>query len=258
MLRNTHELNGFALRASDGLIGHVEDFYFDDETWVVRYLVVKTGTWLSGRRVLIAPAAAGQPHWTEKELPLALTKAQIEASPDIDTALPVSRQQEARYLAYYGYPLYWDGSGLAGGYVSSLPLPPAYRDTELAARKGDAHLRSCNAVSGYGIHASDGEIGHVSGLLVDDESWAVRYLVVGTGNWWAGHDVLVAPYWIEQIHFESSSVSVDLERAAIRNAPAYDPSMRIDRAHEAGLFSHYGRAGYWAPRASLEGRPAAH
>jgi hypothetical protein len=117
MLRSMKDLENYAIRATDGIIGHVKDFYFDDGTWVVRYLVVETGSWLSSRKVLISPMAIGHPEWTGRVLPVSITKEQVKNSPDIDTDRPVSRQHERQYLEYYGYPFYWGGAGLWGAGV---------------------------------------------------------------------------------------------------------------------------------------------
>ena len=149
MLRTMNDLEGYAIRATDGTIGHVKDFYFDDETWVIRYLVVDTGTWLSSRKVLISPVAIGHPNWAEKVLPVSITKEQVKNSPDIDTEKPVSRQHEIRYLGYYGYPYYWGGTGLWGGglyptdYLGISPTSQeAYARAEAARYDDDdLHLR---------------------------------------------------------------------------------------------------------------------
>jgi len=114
MLRNITELRGYAILATDGHIGTVDDFYFDDEDWAIRYLVVDTGGWLSGRKVLISPLSLGHPDFVGRLLPVSLTKSQVEHSPDIDTRKPVSRQHEAELFEYYGYPYYWGGAGLWG------------------------------------------------------------------------------------------------------------------------------------------------
>ncbi len=122
MLRSVKDLRGYAIRATDGTIGEVADLYFDDDDWAIRYLVVDTGGWLSGRKVLISPHAIGHPDWLDRVLPVSLTRAKIEHSPDVDTQKPVSRQHEAAHFGYYGYPYYWDGAGLwgMGAYPGSL------------------------------------------------------------------------------------------------------------------------------------------
>ena len=81
MLKNVIHLKDFTIRATDGEIGTLEQFYFDDETWAIRYLVVNTGGWLSGRLVLVSPIALRQAEWQSKRLDVALTKKQIENSP---------------------------------------------------------------------------------------------------------------------------------------------------------------------------------
>jgi sporulation protein YlmC with PRC-barrel domain len=236
MLRNVKDLRGYAIRATDGVIGKVDDLYFDDEDWAIRYLVVDTGGWLAGRKVLISPLAIGQPDWLERVLPVSLTRAKVEHAPDIDTTKPVSRQHETTYFGYYGYPLYWLGG------VGPGPTP-----TEQAP--DDCHLRSCHTVTGYHVHAKDGDIGHVADLLVDDQTWAIRYLIIDTSNWWIGHKVLVGPQWIDNVSFPDAKVSVDLTRVAVKTAPPYDAAVQLDRQREQAIFEHYGRAGYWTPDA---------
>jgi hypothetical protein len=237
MLRNVKNLRGYAIRATDGVLGTANDFYFDDEDWGIRYLVVDTGRWLSGRKVLISPIAIGSPDWTTQVLPVSLTKAQVEHSPDIDTRKPVSRQHEAEYFGYYGYPYYWGGAGLWG-----MGAPPgslttegrieqelkAHRTQVARAPGDDCHLRSSNAVIGHHIEATDGAIGQLEDLLVDDHTWAVRYLIVDTSNWWGGH-VLVAPERITDVSWSKATVSVDLTRQAVKDAPPYDLVAPLDR-----------------------------
>src|ERR1039458_279431 len=197
MLTNATHLKGLAIRATDGELGTVEQFYFDDETWAIRYLIVETGGWLGGRRVLISPFSVIQTDWEARQLDVALTKQQVENSPEIDMHQPVSRQHEAAYLGYYGYPCYWGGPYLWGPafYPAGLKSPTNAFAEATAARarqeSTDSHLRSSEAVTGYNIEAADGEIGHVDGFVVDDEAWAIRYIEVATRNWWPGKKVLV-------------------------------------------------------------------
>jgi len=271
MLRSMKELENYAIHATDGTIGHVKDFYFDDETWVIRYLVVDTGSWLSSRKVLISPIAIGHADWTGKVLPVSITKEQVKNSPDIDTEKPVSRQHEIRHLGYYGYPYYWEGSGLWGeGIYPALSLMTDYREIESQALQAqarkvaaedaekarhpndDPHLRSCQEVMNYHVHASDGDIGHVQGLLVDEETWAIRYLVVDTSNWWHGHQVLIAPQWIRDVSWSDAKVSVSLTRQAVKDAPPYESAAQLDRRQETGIHEHYGRPGYWAAETKRE------
>jgi hypothetical protein len=255
MLRNVNDLRGFAIHATDGVIGEVDDLYFDDENWAVRYLIVDTGGWLAGRKVLISPYALGVPNWEGRQLPVKLTKSQVEGSPDIDTQKPVSRQHEAHYSSYYGYPYYWGSEGLWGlgtypGIVADAAAAQEKAPKETWPQESaDAHLRSCQELGGYHIHALDGDIGHVKDMLVDDHSWAIRYLIINTSNWWGGHLVLVSPQWVDEVSWADSKVSVGLTRQAVQEAPPYDPAVPVDRALEEAIYDHYGRQGYWSPEA---------
>ncbi len=267
MLRNLSDIENFKISATDGEIGHVKDFYFEDDAWVVRYFVVETGTWLTSRKVLISPISVHHPDWLARTLPVSISKDQVKNSPSFDSDKPVSRQHEEQYLGYYGYPYYWGGDGMWGGGLYPYAMAPGFtgygidrveRDQALAAyladerarhRNDDPHLRSCDAVTGYHIQATDGEIGHVAGFLVDDETWAIRYLIVDTSNWWMGHKVLVAPAWIKSVNWSDQTVSVDLTQDSIKNAPPYDPAVALSREQEMNLYRHHGRSGrgdYWA------------
>jgi hypothetical protein len=272
MLRSLSDLEGYAIRATDGLIGHVKDFYFDDEAWVVRYLVVEAGSWLLSRKVLISPVAVGQPDWTDKVIPVSITREKVKNSPDIDTDKPVSRQHEMEYFGYYGYyPYYWGGAGLWGGgaYPGAMLTGDGYagsgaeyltaqaEQARVAREVGrheddDPHLRSGKGVMKYHIEASDGGIGHVQGLLLDDETWAIRYLIVDTSNWWLGHQVLIAPKWIQYVSWSERMISVDLTRQLIKDAPPYHSAATLDRDGEINVHKHYKRAGYWADEVKLE------
>lgn len=270
MLHNLEELQNYSISANDGEIGHVKDFYFDDDAWVIRYFVVDTGTWLASRKVLISPISVYHPNWTERTLPVAISKEQVRNSPNIDTDKPVSRQNEEQFMGYYGYPYYWDGLGMWGEGLYPYALIPGnagigvghvererqlevyLREERARHRNDDPHLRSCGVVTGYQVHATDGDIGHVSGFLVDDDTWAIHYLVIDTANWWGGHKVLVAPQWIKAVNWSDQSVTVDQSRQSIRNAPTYDPSADWSRDQEVALNTYYGRSGYWAGRPLLE------
>jgi hypothetical protein len=256
MLTNTAHLKGLTIRAIDGEIGTVDQLYFDDDTWAIRYLTVDTRGWLGGRQVLISPISVIHIDWDDKRIDVTLTKKQVENSPDIKTHEPISRQYEAGYLGYYGYPKYWAGPNLwgQGFYPSALPLA-ANVSRDIVAEKinkesTDLHLRSLEGVDGYYLEAKDGEIGHVNGFVMDDEAWAIRYFEVATRNWWPGRKVLISPAWIERVSWAQSKVYVALSREAIKGAPEYTESMVITRDYESRLFDHYNRAPYWVHAAA--------
>ena len=116
MLWNASAINGYAIKASDGQIGTVSDFLFDDASWLVRWLVVDTGNWLSGRKVLLPPSVLGQLDAKERVFAVKLTMQQVKDSPEIDTDRPVSRQMETNVYDYYGWSPYWGTGFYMGGY----------------------------------------------------------------------------------------------------------------------------------------------
>jgi len=100
-------------------------------------------------------------------------------------------------------------------------------------------------VTGYHIEAGDGEIGHVDDLVIDDETWEIRYLIVNTSNWWAGKKVLLSPLWIERVSWSERKVVIDLTREAIKRSPEFTDRLLLTRDYEAKLHGHYNRKGYW-------------
>jgi hypothetical protein len=245
MLIKANALKGYSLKSLDGDIGSASEFYFDDRYWAIRYLVANTESWLSGRKVLISPYSLDGVNTAEEKVFVLLNRKQIEESPSTDMDQPVSRQFENAYNGYYGYPDYWGGPYMWGGdsYLSRDRTTWA-----LAASKavgGDPHLRSTHEVTGYHLLALGGEIGHVDDFIIDDETWAIRYLVVATKNWWPGKKVLISPKWIENVSWEEREVAIGLSRETIKAAPEYTDESLLTRDYETRLYGHYNRDGYW-------------
>ena len=253
MLRNIKDMHGFSLKAKDGEIGKADEFYFDDHTWVIRYLVADTGSWLVDNKVLISPDSIESLNWEREVFQINLTKDQIEQSPKIANDKPVSHQHEINMVNYYGWPNYWAGmSGPVVGAIHPLPVEVMNKAEREAIEvdkqeepAGDPNLRSTNEVTGYNIQASDGSIGHVEDFLVDDE-WKIRYLIVDTRNWLpGGRKVILSLNWIKDINWTDSSVKVNLTKDQIKNSPDYDPSAPPKREYEDTLFKHYQKEKYW-------------
>jgi len=240
MLRSLKQLQDYKALSLDGPIGSVYDFYLDDHAWVIRYLIVDLGGWLPGRKVLIAPAALGQPDWEGQLFPLKLTKEEIESSPDIDMDKPISRQRQAELHRHYQWPMYWHTGGMLvpGGVVSS---PDVAAEKETERQQNDPYLRSSREIFGYHIQARDGEVGHVEDFIVEDGNWAINYMVIDTRNWLPGRKVLMSPHWIEQVKWLEHKVYFDLNQETIKNSPEYDPTAPVNREYEARLFDYYGR-----------------
>lgn len=251
MLRSLKAMHGYTVLATDGDIGKVHDFYFHDDTWVVRYVVVDTGHWLPGRKVLVATASLGKPNWAGFTFPVNLTRQQVEKSPDIDTDQPVSRQHEAELHSHFGWPFYWvePGTGVWPPFVPLTPVPKSAVPTGSAPKEhGDPHLRSQRELSGYHIHASDGALGHVQDLIADDEHWIIRYIVVDTGTRLPAKKVLVSPEWLREIRYAEREVLVTLTRDKLLSCPEFQPGAPVNREYEERLYDYYGRPVYWGEK----------
>jgi hypothetical protein len=233
MLRSARKLTGFAVDAANGDVGKVTDLYFDDQAWTVRYLVVDTGGWLSGRSVLISPMAVDSVDWQAQRIHLYLNRERVEEAPGIETNLPVARRMEAEYYRYYGWPNYWAGGGLWGPATTPAAAASLSEETSLSTAaypppseevdSGDPHLRSLREVTGYRILARDGELGNVEDLLADDGEWSIQQIIIDTTRWWPGGEVIITPEHIWQVNWAERSVAVDMDRQAIKDSPEFRP-----------------------------------
>jgi len=215
---NLKDLYGNELAGLDGEIGHVEDFYFDDNIWVIRYAIADTASWLSDRLVMLSPHAFGKLDQVEKALRINLRKAQIQESPSIDLHKRVTRQDEVEYYRHYGWPAYWAGDAMWGMGAYPVLVPTVKGDGETQRvyyHRDDEHLRSTREVTGYPIEATDGKIGRVAGFLVDDRSWAIREVVVEAGHWYSGKEIRIPVSKIERISYKETKVFVNLSKADI-------------------------------------------
>jgi sporulation protein YlmC with PRC-barrel domain len=231
MQYEVNSLIGCSMAARDGIIGKVEDFYFDDECWTIRYLIVKTGNWLSGRKVLISTNGLTKASWKTGLLPVNLTIEQIQNSPDVDTDKPVFRQHEKTLNDYYSWGNYWEDGYHLGGIWCVTPVLDKEglieRNKPDEHSHDDQHLRSCNQVSGYHIHASDGEIGHIKDFIVDDKTLQIKFIVVDTHNWFGGKEVLLDVKKITEVEWNNSKVFVDITINSVKNSLEFDESKFI-------------------------------
>jgi hypothetical protein len=246
-------LKGYAVEASDGKIGVVSDFLFDDRSWKIRWLVLDTGSWLPRRKLLLHPSALAEPDPVRQSIAVKLTKAEVEGSPNFLDHQPVSHQMEAHLYDYYGWDPAWGSSYFGLGAIakpfSPPPLVGGLSPDEAAAAaapdQADRHLRSVAEVTGYHVHATDGEIGHIESFLFDHANWDIRYLGVDTRNWWPGQHVLISPYAVREINWADRHVELNLTRAQIKASPPRDSTAMVDHAYEQQLHSHYDWPGYW-------------
>ena len=261
MLQSLKAMTGYELAALDGGIGQVREAYFDDHRWVVRHLVVDTGGWLAGRRVLISPHAIQRVNAEARALDVALTRKQIELAPPVESDRPVSRQYEIATADFYGYPYYWGGAGLWG--AMDMPLggalgpytgvgrglsPDAHDSEDMRQRldaereAADPHLRSSAEVIGYDVAARDGAIGHIADFLIDPASWRIALVVVDTHNWLPDRLVLVPPTLVDSVDWSSRQAVFTLSREAVKDSPPYDAAAPLGMDEAVKVQTHFERS----------------
>ncbi|MGV3709066.1 MAG: PRC-barrel domain-containing protein [Gemmatimonas sp.] len=243
MLESLKILEGYAVSAIDGEIGRVDDVLLDDQHWTVRYLVVKTGAWLLSRKVLIPTSAFRAPDPQARTFSVALTVEQVRHSPDIDTDAPVSRYHERMQAEHYGLPFYWNTAGFLGvGLYPGLAMPAAalvVANPAFAVHDHDVHLRSARELRRYQVLGIDEGVGKIDDFVADYETWAVKYLIVGTNSWWFGQQVLIAPRFTTAISWDERTIQIRMDRKAIEHSPQWDGGIGIDEEYSQRLDDYY-------------------
>lgn len=245
MLYRVKTIENYKLKGKDGEIGSAKEFYFDDKYWAIRYLVADTGNWLTGRQVLISPYSLISVNEEEKNIVVNLSEKQIEECPPLDSDKPISLQFEVSFFDYFKLPPYWNGRHMWGAWPYVMREEQVSK-TEIQEKDSwDPHLRSTKSVTDYRIQANDGEIGYVEDFVIDEDTWAIRYLVIDTKNWWGGKKVLISPQWIDRISWDESKVFVNLTQESIKQSPEYSDDLLLTRDYEDQLHQHYKQKGYW-------------
>jgi hypothetical protein len=233
-LRSTQILTGYAVHARDGEIGKVRELYFDDAHWLVRYIVVDTNRWLPGHRVLLPSSMVDEVRWEDRELRVSVTRDQVKNSPRVDTDKPVAMQHRAEEKAQRRWPLY-----LAGEAIASVPealVAPAFEPVNRNGKPFDPHLRATRVVTGLEVRGQDGIAGRVADFVLDDDGWAIRYLVIDVGG---KRRVLLMPHLVTGIRIEESAITIDLPAQVVADCPAFNPAMPLTREHEEAVAEHY-------------------
>jgi hypothetical protein len=238
MILGIKELRKYEVSARNGVIGEVDDFYFDDFDWSLRYLVIAGNEEMGGRKLLISTVALHRPDSNNNQLSIDLSKEILKNSPEVTFERPVTREEEVALHSYYDWPFYWEAAG-----ISAYPFVEMVTDMKKQEEENEGvhPLRSAKQMLGLGIRARDGSIGSVDDFLVEDEKWNMLYIVVDTGAWLPGKKVLLSPQWVEKIRWGESDVEVDLSQETIKNSPEYDPSVPLDTEYEGRLNEYYGR-----------------
>jgi hypothetical protein len=249
MLNCLNRIRGYDIQAHDGEIGHIQDFYFDDRAWAVRYIVADTGHWLPGRQVLLSPESLDSIDNENERVTFSLTKQQIEDSPSIEADAPVSRQMESRLVHYYGWPMYWTSMAYpAVGYVPVTSEETAEQHVRSDVRD-DAQigpkLRSLDEVSRYAIHTMDDTFGHLEDLLAQPDTWQIHYMLIDTRKWLPGRKILASVHWIREIDWNQREIVVSVTRDQVKTSPELGEFETLDRETEIQLHEHYGLPAYW-------------
>jgi hypothetical protein len=210
MLLFAKHMNGALVEASDGKIGKLIDFLFDDRKWSITNLVLDGGTWLNRRRVTLPPDLLEENDWVDHRLKvLGLTRQQVIDSPDAETHLPISAHAKLEEATVVDWEIYWTNIN-----ASEHPWQITW----------DPHIRNVMEVTGYHIRATDDSIGHIADFAIDDETWTIRYLAVDTRNWWPGKHVLISPERVGSIDGDNRTIRLSLSRADIEHSRVYEPS----------------------------------
>lgn len=246
MLIDTGELMGYVLHAQDGELGRCKDFLVDDRDWSVRYVTADTGKWFPGRKVLLPPGKIGNPDFSDRRLPVALTKEQIKASPPLPEHAPLSRRYEIMWYDYYGISYDWVEEDQIGVTKNPTASVVAEEEGESAGKKEEgSRVFSVAELTGATIVASDGDIGHLADFLVDLKAWKVRYAVVDTRNWLPGKQVCVSVVCVEWVDPSRKRVGIGLPKEKIRNSPEYNPVEPMTEEYQVVLHDYYGWPKYW-------------
>jgi hypothetical protein len=204
MLRSLEDVIDAPVMAADGDIGKVCSFLFDDQSWMIRYLVVDVKTWLTRRDVVISVSAINKPVWKTKTFRAHLTKKQVRHSPNVDSKKPVSRQQEIAMREHYGWPAWWEDAGYSESTGVSLPAGRKFP----VHTKEDPHMRSTQDLIGYEVRAKGDEIGLLESFIMDETSWHIGYLDVKTGDWLHGRSMLVPTRWVVSVSWANHRVNL--------------------------------------------------
>jgi hypothetical protein len=248
MLWTASALNGYPVRGADGKLGNVAGLMYDETDWTIRWLLVDTGDWLSGRQVPLPIATVGQPDQGAHLLPVDLTMQQVENCPDVDVKRAFSRQLEFVVCDHFQRPAAQGSShrdngeentedALASGILWILTAPGTAGRED---RRGDHFVHSIAGLSGGVTHAVDGDIGQAQDVLIDPALWRVGYLVVHTSGWWPSRKCLVSPPMIDWIDRTRSNIHLKVTRQEIKASPRYDAVEAVDGEFEELFHSHYG------------------
>lgn len=231
MLRSIRELLGYGVEATDGRIGVVKDLLFNQYGWCVCHVMIDLTDLIPGKRVVLPPESFGQPGTRDTSFPVNLSCEELKNGPTLEIDEVEYRKHADELCLHHGWEPCW--------------RCPSMKSEQGKEPEEDMQMRSCREIMSYGVEATDGSIGHVEDLILDDSEWIIRYFVVHTRTWLPGRKVLVAPSWIAQIVWDELKVYVSHTRQEVKESPVFDPSEPVNRKYEEVLYDYYGRPKYW-------------
>jgi hypothetical protein len=232
MLSFTRHFRRATIVCREGEVGSVSDVLFEDEGWDVRYIVVRLGPPLLGRKVLLSPKAFSG-LGNDGRLATTLTLYELESSPAIEVDLPVSREKEIAIHQHFALPVYWGGpmALMPGSYTLGTPGIPNLEGYDLNAGGGvlalpgerpGNHLRSCDEARCYVLHTLDGEdFGEIEDFLVDETHWKVNALVLATTRWLPGREIIAPVDWVADFDWSSRRVMLKATREVVESAEEF-------------------------------------
>ncbi|NGP46129.1 PRC-barrel domain containing protein [Bacillaceae bacterium SIJ1] len=278
MLYKGKELESYKLGATDGDIGKIEDFYFDESQFVVRYIVADTRTWFFGGEVLLSPEAFQKVDPSDRIVHVNLTKDQIKDSPKPNQEQPINRQFEKDLSDFHGWRYYWlsaggagagyntPGTGAPGPVVPVAPVPEeagshsqrnldetvdetheGYEEKELEEhlQHENSQLQSMDDLKGYEVHVKEGYVGKIDDMILEDGTWKIRYLVVDVGIGIDTKLVLISPDWVKEISWIDQTITAPLEHDLVEHAPVFEEDQPLTREYEEKLYDYYNQQRYW-------------
>lgn len=240
-------VHGYSVAARDGELGTIDEFLFDDEIWAVRYVVIKTGDWLPGKKVLISPFTLEAPDWELTKLSVSLTMDQVRTGPLLGADEQVSRLHQIELYRHYGWVPYW----VEEEYYDVPPHPSRVISNQSPEdeRAADPHLFGTRETAEYRVEALNGDAGHIEDFIMDEDDWVIHYIANALEDPLPEEEssklVLISIEWVQKVVRNEERIYVDLDRARIRSSPVFDPAVPIDREYELELYDHYGRPRYW-------------
>ncbi len=217
------DILGRRLAATDGEIGTIGDVLFDENTWVARFLVAATGTWLADRQVLFSPFALGPITSTRLGLPgpvitVGLSRADIEGGPFVAPDQAITQDQEFIFHRHYGWPFHPSG-GSTWDAVGSVTEPD---DVDLRRAAGSSAIQEqrrgvAKQLLGFVVVTPQGVAGTVKSLLIDAETWKIDELVLEMGQWYARKAIRLRTADINHINTALKTIETSVSRNTLRS-----------------------------------------